>query len=155
MTTENELNEGVEEIQEPKSFFARGALLGLVGGALVALLLISVAGSVVSLFDDMFGSSTPAAAEEPVVVDPVIAAGEALANSNGCVACHSSDGSDNIGPTWSGLSDAVDADYIRAAILNPNEVIADGFTPDVMPSTYADSLSSEDVDALVAYISSL
>ena len=47
MTTENETPESATE--EQKSFFARGALLGLVGGAVIALLLISVAGSVVSL----------------------------------------------------------------------------------------------------------
>jgi mono/diheme cytochrome c family protein len=155
VTTENELTEGVEKAEEPKSFFARGALLGLVGGAVVALMLISVAGSVVSLFDNVFGSSTSAAAEVAVEVDPVVAVGEGLATSNGCIACHSTDGVDGAGPSWKGLAQSVDADYIRTSILDPNAVIAEGFIADVMPSTYADTLSAEDVDALVAYISSL
>ena len=155
MTTENEMTDSVEE-KEEKSFFFRGAVLGLAGGAVAALLLISVAGTVVSLVDDIFGSSTAAAMDdEPVVVDPVIAAGEALATSSGCVACHSTDGLDGVGPSWQGLSASVDAEYIRTAILNPNAVIAAGYTEGVMPSTYADTLSDEDVDALVAYISSL
>ncbi len=150
------MTEGVEETTEEKSFFARGALLGLVGGALVALMFISVAGSVVSLVDDIFGSSSAAAADDtPVEVDPVVAQGASLASSNGCTACHSTDGIDGAGPTWQGLSASVDADYVRTAILEPNAVIAEGFVEGVMPATYVDTLSSEDVDALVAYILSL
>ncbi|MDJ0664953.1 MAG: cytochrome c [Acidimicrobiia bacterium] len=153
MTIDNETPEGVEE--EQKSFFVRGALLGLIGGALVAVMLISVAGSVGSLFDELFGSSTAAAADEPVVVDPVVAAGEAIANSNGCVACHSVDGSVLAGPSWLGLGDRVDEEYILTSIIDPNAVIAEGFTEGIMPTTYADSISAEDLDALVAYLASL
>lgn len=162
MTSDSELAEGADEavvdapVEDEKSFFGRGALLGLAGGAVVALIVISAVGSVVSLIDDVFGSSTAAAADEVAAeVDPVVAAGEALATSSGCVACHSSNGVDGVGPTWQGLSASVDEDYIRTAILDPNAVIADGFTADVMPATYVDSLSAEDLDALVAYISSL
>ena len=153
MTIDNEKTEGAQE--EAKSFFARGALLGLIGGALVAVMFISVAGSVGSLFDELFGSSTPAAADEPVVVDPVVLAGEALAASNGCSACHSVDGTVLAGPTWLGLGDRVDEEYIRASIVNPNAVIAEGFAAGIMPLTYADSISEEDLDALVAYLASL
>ena len=153
MSSDNETPEGGEEQQ--KSFFARGALIGLIGGALVAVLLISVAGSVGSLFDELFGSSTAAAAEEPVEVDPVVLAGETLAGSNGCSACHSVDGSVLAGPSWQGLGDRVDEDYIRTSIIDPNAVLADGFAAGIMPTTYADSISAEDLDALVAYLASL
>ncbi len=156
MTTDNETAESVEETEAQKSFFARGALLGLVGGALVALMVIGVAGTVVSLADDMFASSTAAAADdEPSDADPVVAAGKDLATNTGCIACHSANGTDGTGPTWKGLSDAVDEADIRKAILDPNAVIADGFTSDVMPDNYSGSLSADDLDALVAYISSL
>ena len=153
MTGDNQTPEGGEEQQ--KSFFARGALIGLIGGALVAVMLISVAGSIGSLFDELFGSSTAAAADEPVVVDPVVLAGEAVASSNGCIACHSVDGSVLAGPSWLGLGDRADADYILTSIIDPNAVIADGFTEGVMPITYADSISAEDLEALVAYLASL
>ena len=143
-------------IDAEKSFFGRGALLGLVGGAVVALIFISAVGSVVSLVDDVFGSSSAAAADEtPAEVDPLVATGESLATSSGCIACHSNNGVDGVGPTWKGLSASVDEAYIRTSILEPNAAIADGFTADVMPATYADSLSAEDLDALVAYITSL
>ncbi len=150
------MTESVEQPEEEKSFFFRGAILGLAGGAVAAVLLISVVGTVISLGDDIFGSSTATAMDdEPVIVDPLVATGETLAASNGCVACHSTDGVDGAGPTWQGLSASVDAEYIRVAIINPNAVIAEGYTAGVMPSTYADTLSEEDLDALVAYISSL
>ncbi len=156
VTTDNGIDEATEGVEEQKSFFARGAFYGLIGGAVVALMLISVVGSVDSLFDDVFGSSTPAAADEaPVNADPVVAAGEDLATNLGCAACHSSNGVDGTGPTWKGLSETVDAEYIRVAIINPNDVIAEGYLPDVMPANYGDSLSESDLDALVAYISSL
>lgn len=153
MTIDNEKPESAQE--EPKSFFARGALLGLIGGALVAIMFISVAGSVGSLFDELFGSSTAAAADEPVEVDPVVQAGEAIALSNGCSACHSVDGTVLAGPSWLGLGDRVDEEYIRTSIINPNAVIAEGFAEGIMPNTYADSISAEDLDALVAYLASL
>jgi mono/diheme cytochrome c family protein len=152
----SETVEGQAEDQE-KSFFARGALLGLVGGALAAILLISVGGSVVSLFDDVFGSGEEAAgpAEELTGEALLISTGSNLATTNGCIGCHSTNGLDGTGPTWQGLGVTVDDEYLRRAILDPNADIAAGFTPDVMPATYVDTLSDEDVDALIAYIKSL
>ena len=161
MTTDNDNPESVEENDEngtieEKSFFARGAALGLVGGALVAVLLMSAFGSVVSLVDDVFGSSTAAAAdEEPIELDPVAAAGQGFSVSKGCTGCHSVDGSDNTGPTWQGLAAIVDEEYIRTAIVNPNAVIADGYAEGIMPANYGDTLTVDEIDALIAYIQSL
>ncbi len=149
------MTESAEPQDETKSFFLRGAILGLAGGAVVAVLLISVVGSVISIGDDLFGSTEAAMDEEAAPVDPLVATGASLAASNGCVACHSTDGVAGAGPSWQGLSASVDAEYIRTAIVNPNVVIAEGYVEGVMPSTYADTLSEEDLDALVAYISSL
>lgn len=161
MTTDNDQSESVVDTDgngtgDEKSFFARGAALGLVGGALVAVLVISAFGSVVSLIDDVFGSSTAAVADdEAVVLDPVAAAGQGFATSKGCTGCHSVDGSDSTGPTWRGLSASVDEEYIRTAIVNPNAVIADGYVEGIMPADYQDTLSAEEIDALIAFILSL
>lgn len=159
MTTEvkDESAEVADQPEPEKSFFVRGVLLGLAGGALVAVLLISVGGSVISLFDDVFGSGEEAAApaEELTGDALLIATGSNLATTNGCIGCHSVNGLDGTGPTWTGLAARVDEEYLRRAILEPNADIAEGFTAGVMPVTYADTLSDEDVDALVAYIQSL
>lgn len=153
---ETDLTQDVEEQPEQRSFFFRGALLGLVGGALVAVMLFSVFGSVASLADDMFGSATVAAADEqPADVDPLVAQGEQLATSQGCVACHTTNGIDMTGPSWKGVAATRTADYIRQSILDPNADIVEGFLPDLMPQDYSTKLSAEDLDALVAYIMSL
>jgi mono/diheme cytochrome c family protein len=159
VTTEvkEESAEVADKPEQEKSFFARGALLGLAGGAVAAILVISVFGSVVSLFDDLFGSGEEAAApaEELTGEALLISTGANLATTNGCIGCHSVNGLDGTGPTWTGLAARVDEEYLRRAILDPNADIAEGFTEGVMPVTYADTLSDEDVDALVAYIQSL
>jgi mono/diheme cytochrome c family protein len=146
---------------EDKSFFGRGVLLGLVGGSLVALVLITVAGSAISLFDEVFGSPAAVeaedepAGEDPAEGDPLVAQGASVASSSGCVACHTPNGVDGVGPTWQGLGEVRDADELRQSILDPNATIAEGFTADLMPKTYADILSDDDLAALIAYIQSL
>jgi len=139
-----------------KSFFARGALLGLVGGALVAVIFMGAAGTVISLTDNVFGSSTAAAAnDEPVVVDPIVAKGQSLASANGCAVCHSTNGVDGTGPTWKGLGESRDEAYLRQSIIDPNADIVAGFSPDIMPQTFGDTLTDDDISALIAYIQSL
>jgi cytochrome c oxidase subunit 2 len=153
---DTDLTESVEEQGKQRWFFLRGALLGLVGGALVAVLLFSVFGSVASLADDMFGSgSSTAADEEQVPADPLVAQGQDLAQTQGCTACHTTNGIDMTGPSWKGVADTQTDDYIRQSILDPNADIVEGFQADLMPQDYAGKLSDEDLDALVAYIKSL
>jgi cytochrome c oxidase subunit 2 len=91
--------------------------------------------------------------------------GAETAQLQGCLGCHSTDGSRLVGPTWLGLygtqealeegtSVLVDEVYLRESILNPADQITKGF-PNVMPATYKDTLSEEDVEALIEYIKSL
>jgi mono/diheme cytochrome c family protein len=161
--------ESRSEQGDERSFFAWGALIGLLGGTVIALLLISVGGSVVSLVDDVFGSSTAAEAaptEELTDDALLVATGEDLATTNGCIACHSSDGLDGVGPSWSGLAGSdrlfegggsaiADDAYLTKSILEPNTEIVQGFLSNIMPETYGTSLPVEDIDALIAYINSL
>jgi len=92
--------------------------------------------------------------------------GANLAQVNGCLGCHSVDGSDTVGPTWFGiygeevtLTDGaeaiVDDAYIRASILDPGSQIVAGFENVSMPANFGAVLSDADLDALVAYIASL
>jgi mono/diheme cytochrome c family protein len=96
----------------------------------------------------------------------LVATGEGLATTNGCVACHSNNGTDGIGPTWSGLfgserpligggSAIADDAYLLESLVNPGAQVVDGFLDGIMPPTYGDSLATEDIDALFAYIKSL
>jgi cytochrome c oxidase subunit 2 len=92
--------------------------------------------------------------------------GATLAQTQGCLGCHSIDGSQLVGPTWLGLygsqvtladdtSIVTDEEYVRRAILDTNAEIVKGYPANVMPSIYVDTLSEEQVDALVEYIKSL
>ncbi|MNM66828.1 Alternative cytochrome c oxidase subunit 2 [compost metagenome] len=90
------------------------------------------------------------------------ASGQQLAQSLGCLACHSLDGSKGIGPSWQGLygktvtladGSEVKADdsYIRDSVLRPSAQIVKGYPP-VMP---AFTPNDQDLESLVAFIRSL
>lgn len=92
--------------------------------------------------------------------------GEEIAELNGCLDCHSIDGSALTGPTWLdlfgeevSLTDGsvviADKEYIINSILNPTEQIVAGFENVAMPANFGAVLSGKDLDALVAYIASL
>lgn len=95
------------------------------------------------------------------------AQGQDLYEERGCASCHSTDGSKSVGPTWKGLfgskvplndgSEVVaDEAYLRDSILQPSLKTVDGFKPGLMETVIKqDSLSDEEVTALIAYIKSL
>jgi len=87
------------------------------------------------------------------------AKGKALAQSKGCVACHTIDGSAGVGPTWKGLygktetmadgsTAVVDEAYLKNFIRNPQARTVKGFAP-IMPKI---DLTDDELAALVAYI---
>lgn len=88
--------------------------------------------------------------------------GKILATSQGCVGCHSIDGSRLTGPTWLGLygSEVTLADgstvtaedaFLAESILDPNAKVVESFAP-VMPP-YA--LTDEEIAGIIAYIKTL
>jgi cytochrome c oxidase subunit 2 len=92
--------------------------------------------------------------------------GAKVAQENGCISCHSLDGSTLVGPTWKGLYGAeqrlsdgtmlkVDEAYLRNAIIDPNAQIVEGFPANVMPEGFADRLTEEEINGLIEYIKSL
>ncbi|MNQ90314.1 Alternative cytochrome c oxidase subunit 2 [compost metagenome] len=87
--------------------------------------------------------------------------GQRLAQSLGCLACHSLDGSKGVGPSWQGLyghrvtladGSQVEADdaYLKESVLAPAAKLVQGFSP-VMP---AFTPSEQELDALIAFIKS-
>ena len=90
--------------------------------------------------------------------------GKKLVEMKGCVACHSTDGTRKIGPSYKGiygkdeeLSDGskvkVDDDYIRESILKPAAKIVKGYSP-VMPP-FQGLVNEQEMNAIIAYIKSL
>ncbi|BCX70557.1 c-type cytochrome [Pseudomonas izuensis] len=93
--------------------------------------------------------------------EDLVAQGQQLAQSLGCLACHSVDGNKGVGPTWQGLygktetlADGtgikVDEGYVKESVLNPGAKIVKGYAP-VMP---AFAPSDKELNALIAFIKS-
>ncbi|MGE4292930.1 MAG: cytochrome c oxidase subunit II [Desulfovibrio sp.] len=92
--------------------------------------------------------------------------GRDIAENEGCLSCHSTDGTVIAGPSFKGLAGSdievlddgkeqtvtADPAYLHESIVAPEELIRKGFDP-MMPAY--DYLAPQDVDALVEYIESL
>jgi len=107
----------------------------------------------------------PRGAEAASSTDSPTSPGEAVAVAAGCVSCHTADGAESVGPTWLGLagiereleggaSATVDSAYLTKSIVDPAAQLAAGYD-DLMPKTYADDLTDEEIADLVEYIESL
>ena len=114
-----------------------------------------------------FGDSAepPVLAQAPAAAAPEPARGERLFKLKGCVACHSTDGTKLVGPTWKGLFGSqvavlaegkettvtADDEYITRSIRHPPKEVVKGFPPQ-MPQA---DLKERDVADLVAFIKGL
>jgi len=95
------------------------------------------------------GGGDDAAAGQKLFAQAVLGA------QTGCSTCHSLDGSTIVGPSMQGVGGRLSADEIRTSILDPEAVLSDGFASGLMPAVWSDELTDEQVDQLVAYLSSL
>ncbi len=94
--------------------------------------------------------------------------GFAIMKAQGCNACHSSDGSKIIGPSYLGLwgkqhvvvrngqdvTVTVDSAYIRKSIYDPNSEIVKGYQKGLMQS-YDKVISEGDISKIIEYLKSL
>ena len=109
-----------------------------------------------------FATTLAAASGAPgTVLESLPALGRSLAQSKGCVACHTVDGSPGVGPTWKGLfgktevmvdesTALVDEAYLKDFIRNPQARAVKGFAQ-VMPKI---DLTDGELEGLAAYIKS-
>lgn len=75
--------------------------------------------------------------------------------SNGCGGCHTLAEAETGGTTGPNLDEVLpgqSATMVHDSIVDPNSVIAKGFPPNVMPSTYGDSLTPKELEDLVQYL---
>jgi cytochrome c oxidase subunit 2 len=89
--------------------------------------------------------------------------GKALVSQNGCLACHSIDGTALTGPTWRGLfgstvelSDGstvvADESYLVESLADPAAKVVSGYLPGIMPQY---GLPEAQVNDIVAYLTTL
>jgi cytochrome c oxidase subunit 2 len=94
----------------------------------------------------------------------LVSYGKRVALTQGCLKCHSVDGTPHIGPTWvdmfmrktelaDGKTIAADEAYMTESMMDPYRKMVKGF-PQVMPS-FRGRLSAPDSAALVEFIKSL
>jgi cytochrome c oxidase subunit 2 len=135
-------------------------MMGVAGGVAVAVALLF--GGLYLWPDEE--AAPVASGGKAVAFDQALAdQGKSVATSNGCLSCHTVDGSKSVGPSWQGTwgtpvdlggeQATVDEAFVTAAILDPNAQVRSGFGPS-MPS-YEGKLSDEDVKAVVEYMKSL
>jgi multisubunit Na+/H+ antiporter MnhG subunit len=75
--------------------------------------------------------------------------------ANGCGSCHVLAAANSTGAIGPDLDEALagkDAAYIEEAIVDPDATIAEGFNAGIMPATFGDDISPEDLEALIAYL---
>lgn len=116
-------------------------------------------------FEKWYGDTTQAA---PVVAETPAMAGLQVIKKYGCNACHTSDGTKLVGPTYKGIYNhetevvtngetrtvTVDDEYIRRSIMDPNADVVKGFNKGLMLS-YKDQITDEEIDHIIEYIKSL
>jgi cytochrome c551/c552 len=108
------------------------------------------------------GSSTPASGPSSSSGGGDANAGKAVFTSAGCAGCHTLSQAGATGQVGPNLDTAIKGDagstplaaFIKESIINPDKVIAKGYTAGVMPATFGSSLSSTDINNLVALIMS-
>ena len=105
--------------------------------------------------------------QKTVTPEQMAQLGEGLHASQGCVACHNITGdAGGIGPTWKGmynhdipLADGTtvkgDEQYLKNSIVNPNLQVVQGYAAGLMPQTYGDVLSEDQITYLIEYMKTL
>lgn len=110
-------------------------------------------------------SETTSAAEKNI--SPAMI-GKQLVKKIGCNACHSTDGTKIVGPSYKGVyghevtviskgkerTIVADDEYIRTSILDPNADIVKGYNKGLMLS-YKDQITDEQMEQIIEYIKSL
>lgn len=83
------------------------------------------------------------------------AAGKQLFTSAGCNSCHTLSAAGSTAQTGPNLDEGLkgkDAAFIRESIVNPDAEVTEGFSKDLMPETYGEQLSDEELANLVAFL---
>jgi cytochrome c oxidase subunit 2 len=118
-------------------------------------------------FDAWYAEMADTTRKATVVSDPV-AEGKRLMEKNGCVVCHSSDGSKIVGPSYKGVYGhkvtvitngvereiTADDEYIKRSIYEPDADIVKGYVKGMMVS-YKTQLNDQDIANMIEYLKTL
>lgn len=135
-------------------------------GALALIVVVALGVGLLLFAGEGLGDGSTVEEPQPITVDPEAAArGAILAEGQGCLQCHTTDGRPGSGPTWKGLAGSTrpladggevvaDDAYLFSSIVDPNGQVVEGYDA-IMPTFYADQLDEQQITDLVEYIKSL
>lgn len=86
-----------------------------------------------------------------------VEAGKTLFRVSGCGGCHTFAAAETSGTTGPDLDESLagkDAAYAEQAIVDPDAEVAEGYSPGVMPQTYEQQFSPEQIADLVTFLTS-
>ena len=138
-------------------------LIGLCAGLLAVLLVLAACGDgdATTTSEAVQLSGEEAAALEKVALG-VIAGGGAETTTLPCSECHTIGkvAFGKIGPDLTNIGTRADAAYIRESIMDPQAAIVENCPSgpcirDAMPTLYPQTLTEEEIDALVWYLTRL
>ena len=77
-----------------------------------------------------------------------------------CSTCHSIDGTTGLGPSLQGIATTAETrvpglsaeEYITQSIMDPNAFVVDGFPAGLMPQNFAETLTTQDISNVVAFL---
>jgi cytochrome c oxidase subunit 2 len=81
--------------------------------------------------------------------------GKAIFTEAGCNGCHTladAGSTAEVGPNLDMVLPGQSEGAVRESIVDPNAVISEGYQPDVMPPNFGETLSEEQLNALVTYL---
>jgi cytochrome c1 len=132
----------------------------------LAIIIVVALGAVLFLFAGESVDDATSDAVAPIDFDADSAArGQVLAETKGCLQCHTVDGTPGSGPTWKGVAgssrplasgESVIADdtYLLNSIVDPSFQIVEGFDA-IMSPDYGETLNSGEITDLINFIKSL
>jgi mono/diheme cytochrome c family protein len=133
-------------------------MLGLLSGRRISILIMILAAGAIA----GCGGSAESATSEPPTFTLEQTGGQRLFSVH-CGSCHSTiPESVVVGPSMAGIASRAGSripgmdgrEYVEESIMRPGDFVVDGFG-DLMPKALAETLTKEEVDALIAFLMTL
>ena len=103
------------------------------------------------------GAATTGAQPQPAPPKGNPAAGTQVFAANGCASCHTfqpAGATGTVGPNLTVVLKGKSAAFIHQSVVDPNAVIASGYQPNIMPQNFGQTLSSTQLNDLIAFLQS-
>ena len=101
------------------------------------------------------GTTTAEPPPPPAAQEGKAPNGKIVFSAQGCNSCHTfkaANATGTIGPDLDTALQGKDPAFVHESIVDPNKVIAPGYKPNIMPSTFGQTLTPTQINDLVAFL---